>query len=109
MPLIVKDKKYPLPGEGSEKAATGRELVEIESHFDLDGLMLLMSMSQEKPPKGYTKAKAMYAMVWIVLTRAGVVVSIADVLNDYAIDDFDFEEYEEDVKKAQAEDSETAE
>lgn len=101
MPLIVKGKSYLLPSEGSEKAPTGREIVEIESHFNLDGLILLTALSQDKPPVGYTKTKGMYALAWIALTRGGEVVSLEDVLNDYALDDFDFQE--EEVKKQEAE------
>lgn len=102
MPLVIKDKKYAMPGEGSEKSPTGREIVEIESHFNLDGLILLTALSQDKPPAGYTKTKGMYALAWIALTRAGEVLSIEDVLNDYSIDDFDFEE-EVKVKKVKTE------
>jgi hypothetical protein len=43
----------------------------------------------------------MYALAWIALTRGGEVVSLEDVLNDYALDDFDFQE--EEVKKQEAE------
>lgn len=101
MPLIVKGKSYSLPSEGSEKAPTGREIVEIESYFNLDGLILLTALTQDKPPAGYTKTKGMYALAWIALTRAGEILSLEDILNDYALDDFDFQE--EEVKKQKAE------
>ena len=95
MPLIIKDNKYPMPGETGQKGPTGRELVEIENYFQLDGLTLIASLSENKPPAGYTKVKAMYSLAWISLTRAGEVLSLADVLNDYAVDDIDFEEESE--------------
>lgn len=101
MPLIIKDKSYLLPSEGSEKAPTGKEIVEIETYFNLDGLILLTALSQDKPPVGYTKTKGMYALAWIALTRAGEVVSIDDVLKDYGLDEFDFVE-EEAAKKPKA-------
>lgn len=90
MPLIVKGKSYPLPSETNQKGPTGSEIIEIENHFNLDGLNLLSSLASDNPPAGYTKTKGIYAMAWIVLTRGKEVVSIQDVLNDYSIDDFDF-------------------
>lgn len=110
MPLIIKGKEYKLPNEGSEKGPTGQEIMEIESHFDnLDGLVLISSLGNEKFVKGYTKTKAMYSMAWIAMTRAGEVLSIADVLKDYSIDDFDVRWEEDDPKKEQTEIVETAE
>lgn len=106
MSLIIKGKKYTIPGEGNEKAATGKEIVEIENYFNLDGLVLFQSMIMDKPPAGYSKTKAMYATAWMALTRAGEIVSIDDVLNDYSIDDFDFEaDGDDDPKKDQPDDS----
>lgn len=92
MPLTIKGKSYPLPKEAGQQGPTGKELIEIENHFNLDGLTLLGSLVDEKPPAGYTKAKAIYALAWIAMSRAGEIVSIADVLNDYAIDDLEFSE-----------------
>lgn len=103
MPVVIKGKKYTLPNDGNEPGPTGAELVEIEDYFNLDGLILISSLAQEKPPIGYTKTKAIYAMAWIALTRAGEIVSISDVLKDYSIDDFDMSEEEEDPKKAESE------
>lgn len=110
MPLIIKGKEYILPNEGSEKGPTGQEIMEIENHFDdLDGLVLISSLSNQKFVKGYTKTKAMYSMAWIAMTRAGEVLSIADILKDYSIDDFDIRWEDDDPKKDLAEVVETAE
>lgn len=109
MPLIIKGKEYQLPNEGTEKGPTGAEIIEIENYFNLDGLMLISSLGQEKPPVGYTKTKAMYSMAWIAITRAGEILSLHDVLKDYSIDDFDVKWEEEDPKKVVAESSEVAE
>lgn len=109
MPLIIKGKEYSLPNEGTEKGPTGQELVEIENYFNLDGLILISSLAQEKPPVGYTKTKAMYSMAWIAMTRAGEILSINDILKDYSIDDFDIRWEEDDPKKDLAEASETVE
>ena len=109
MPLIIKGKEYQIPNEGTEKGPTGAEIVEIENYFNLDGLILISSLAQEKPPVGYTKTKAMFAMAWIAMSRAGEILSLHDVLKDYSIDDFDVKWEEEDPKKAVAEDSEMAE
>lgn len=109
MPLIIKGKEYNLPNEGTERGPTGLEITEIENYFNLDGLMLISSLGQEKPPVGYTKTKAMYSMAWIAMTRAGEILSLHDVLKDYSIDDFDVKWEDEDPKKAVTESSEVAE
>lgn len=103
MPVVIKGKKYTLPNDGTEQGPTGAELVEIEDYFNLDGLILISSLAQENPPKGYTRTKAIFAMAWIALTRAGEIVSITDVLKDYSIDDFDMYEEDEDTKKVESE------
>jgi hypothetical protein len=107
MPIIIRDKTYPVPGEEGVKGPTGTELAAIEDHYDLDGVMLISSLAQENPPKHYTRAKAIYSMAWIVLTRAGEIVSIKDVLDEYSIDDFAWPE--EEPKKEVTESSEMAE
>lgn len=107
MPIIIRDKTYPVPGEEGVKGPTGTELTVIEDHYDLDGVLLISSLAQENPPKHYTRAKAIYAMAWIVLTRAGEIVSMKDVLDEYSIDDFSWSEDE--PKKELTESSETAE
>lgn len=99
MSLIIKGTKYTMPGEKNEKAVTGKEIIEIEDYFNLDGLVLFQSMAMEKPPVGYSRTKAMYATAWVVLTRAGEIVSIDDVLCEYSIEDFDYEDEVEDPKK----------
>ena len=93
MPLQIAGKTYPLPKEGNQPAPTGREIIELESYFNLDGLTLLSTLSPEaKQIPGYTKTKAFYALAWIAMTRAGEVLSIGDLLNDVAIDDIVFVE-----------------
>lgn len=89
MALNIRGKSYPLPKENGTPAPTGREIIEIENYFQLDGMSLLAALSVEegKERPGYTKAKAVYALAWICMTRAGEIVSIADVLNEYGIDE----------------------
>lgn len=92
MPLEIKGKKYPLPKESNQPAPTGREILEIEKFFDLDGLTLLSTLATDaKQLPGYTKTKAFYALAWIAMNRGGEIVSISDLLNDVAIDDIKFE------------------
>jgi hypothetical protein len=107
MPIIIRGKSYPVPGEQGVKGPTGTELAAIEDHYELDAVMLISSLAQENPPKHYTRAKAIFAMCWIVLTRDGQILSITDVSDEYSIDDFSWPE--EEPKKAQAESSEMAE
>lgn len=91
MPLQIRGKIYAIPKEGKEPGPTGREIIEIEDHFQIDGLKLLELLGDEDVSKivGYSRAKAYYAMAWICMTRGGEVLSIADVLNDYSIDEFE--------------------
>ena len=90
MPIKIKNTVYPLPGENNSQGFTGREIIEIEEHFGLDGLTLISALSSMTPlVKGYTRAKALYSVAWICLTRAGEVVSLADVLNDVSINDIE--------------------
>jgi hypothetical protein len=101
MPLVIKDKSYAMPNESGQKGPTGKEIIELENYFQLDGLLILTSLASDNPPVGYTKIKGMYSLAWICLTRAGEVVSLEDVLNDYSLDDFDFQE-EAETKKPEA-------
>lgn len=89
MPISVRGKVYPAPGEGDQPGMLGKELTAIEDHFGLDAMTLIGTLSDEKPSPypGYTKAKAMFAFAWICLTRGGEILSIQDVLDEYAIDD----------------------
>jgi hypothetical protein len=107
MPLVIKGKSYSLPHEAGQRGPTGSEIIEIENYFNLDGLILISSLAQDKPPVGYTKTRAMFAIAWIAMIRAGEILSLNDILNDYSIDDFDFVE-EEEPKKDLTESSETA-
>lgn len=87
MPIKIQDKSYKVPGEGNEPNIKGSEIIEIEEHFGLDGLTLLGLLDPSaKPVKGYSYAKALFSLAWVVKNRAGEVCSIADVLNDVSID-----------------------
>ena len=93
MPLMIRDKSYSLPKENGTSSPTGREIIEIENHFGLDGLTLLGTLSPDSTERpGYSKVKALYALAWICMTRAGEIVSIADILNEYGIDEIKPEE-----------------
>jgi hypothetical protein len=91
MPLQIRGTTYAIPKEGNEPGPTGREIIEIEDHFELDGLKLMEILGSDGPSgiPGYTRAKAYYAMAWICMTRKGEILSIADVLNEYSIDEFE--------------------
>jgi hypothetical protein len=99
MPLLIKGKEYPLPTENGSSNLTGKELIEIENQFQLDGLELMKVFSQGKEKPGYTQVKALFAIAWVCLTRAGEILSINDVLNDYAVDDFGLTEKDEPKKR----------
>lgn len=95
MPLLIKGTKYVAPGEHGTAGPTGEEIMQIEDHFGLDGLKIfetLINPDKERP--GYTIAKAMYATAWICRTRAGEIVSIADVLKDTSVDQIEDLGYE---------------
>lgn len=106
MPLIVRGKSYVLPEENDTQAPTGEEIIAIEDAFDLDGLTLLATLSSPEASKirGYTRVKALYALAWITMTRAGDVLSVQDVLKEYGIDELEFqvEESGADTKKEAA-------
>lgn len=91
MPLIIKGESYILPTEDKTQGPTGREVIEIEDHFGLDGLTLLGVLGEDEahPNPAYSKVKALYALAWICLTRAGKVMSISDVLDTYSIDEIE--------------------
>lgn len=93
MPLKINDKTYKLPGDGLQ-GVTLAEVVAIEDHFrGLDGWTLLgVADGSGDAAAGYTRVKAIAAWTWIAMTRAGEVLSIADVLNDYAVNEILFEE-----------------
>lgn len=89
MPLEIKGKVYAAPNEGDQPGITGREIIEIEDHFGLDGLTLIRVLAEEGLPrqKGYTRAKALFALAWVCMVRGGEVVSLDDVLNDLSLGD----------------------
>lgn len=101
MPLNIRGTLYTIPKEGNEPGPTGREIIEIEEHFDLDGLRLLEVLGDSEPSKlpRYSRAKAIYAMAWICMSRAGEILSISDLLNEYSIDEFAAAEEDEDESK----------
>ena len=100
MPIQIRGKVYAAPNETGQPGVLGKELVEIEEHFGLDGITLLGTLESNDPSKfpGYTKSKALFAFTWICLTRGGEVLSIQDVLNDYSLDEI-MDISEEEIKK----------
>ena len=90
MALQIRGTNYVIPGENGSAGPTGREIIEIELAFGLDGLELLGVLASDKPHPNaaYSKTKAMYAVAWICKTRAGEIVSIDDVLNQFSINEF---------------------
>lgn len=102
MTLSVRGETFVLPGENNTQNVTGREIIEIEDAFGLDGLTLLELLGvDENDPKykphpnpKYTKVKALYAVTWVAMSRAGKVLSIDDVLNTYGIDEISSEDSE---------------
>lgn len=98
MPLVVRSKIYTIPKEAGSSGPTGKEIVEIENYFGLDGLRLIGTLAPSAVETvGYTKTKALYALAWIAMTRAGEILSIDDILNEYSIDELDFQD--EDASK----------
>jgi len=100
MALVLRGENYPMPGEDNQPGPTGREIIQIEDGFGLDGLTLLSILGEDEPhpnPK-YSKVKALYALTWICLTRAGKILSIDDVLNTYSIEEIGVED--PDLKKS---------
>lgn len=88
MPLNLRGKTYIIPNEGNQPSPSGAEIIEIEDYFGLDGLRLLSSLQPSAVEiKGYTKTKALYAIAWIALRRAGEVLSLEDILNDYNVEE----------------------
>ena len=105
MPISISGKSYVAPGENGTPQLVGDELMAIEDHFGLDGLRLFAALENpDKAPKGYTIAKALYSLAWVCRTRAGEVVSIADVLTDTAAGEIVLEEAtDEDPKEVATE------
>lgn len=100
MPINIRGKVYAAPNEAGQPGVLGKELVEIEDHFGLDGITLLGTLENNEPSKfaGYTKSKALFAFTWICLTRGGEIVSIQDVLDEYSLDEI-VDVTEEEAKK----------
>jgi hypothetical protein len=90
MPLNIRGESFLLPTENNTPGPTGREVITIEETFGLDGLTLLGTLADGDklyPNPAYSKVKALYALAWICMTRAGKILSIDDVLNTYSIDE----------------------
>ena len=89
MPIVIRGESFLMPSEAGSSAPTGREIITIEEGFGLDGLILLSTLASDTPHPNpaYSKVKALYALAWIAMSRAGKIVSIDDVLNTYGIDE----------------------
>ena len=107
MPIIIRGETFELPGENNTQNVTGREIIAIEEAFGLDGLTLLGILGEDEtspmykphPNPAYSKVKALYALTWVCMTRAGKILSIDDVLNNYGIDEITSTE-SDDLKKS---------
>jgi len=111
MPLIVRGESFNLPGENDTQNVTGREIIAIEDAFGLDGLTLLGILGEDEtdpmhkphPNPAYSKIKALYALTWVCMTRAGKILSLDDVLNNYGIDEISSTDSDEAKKLPTAE------
>ena len=108
MPLKIKGKEYAAPNEAGTPGLTGRELIEIEDYFKLDGLSLMATLTGDDKSiaRGYTRAKAIFALAWVCMARAGEPVSLSDVLDDVALGDIELMDDDDESGKGQMLDSE---
>ena len=104
MPIIIKGETFTIPSEAGTPALTGREIVGIEDAFGLDGLTLMRVIGEdsEHPNPKYTQSKALYALAWVVMNRAGKKLSMDEVLDGYTIEDFNVTDSPADSPKAEA-------
>lgn len=111
MPLEIKGKVYAAPNEGDQPGITGREIIEIEDYFGLDGLTLIRVLAEDGVPrqKGYTRAKALFALAWVCMARGGEIVSLEDVLNDLSLGDISIVDDEEDNDSGKGEEANSLE
>ena len=87
MPLNIRGTEYLIPGENDTPRPTGREIIEIEEFFGLDGITLLGSLFTANPPVGYTKIKALLAMAWIAMNRTDNKIGLAELADEYGFDE----------------------
>lgn len=92
MPLLIAGKPYPIPTDPGQKGLNGEELEGIEAHFGIDALALLALDEDAAPKVGYTQSRRIYSLAWISLNRGGIHTSLSEVMRDYALDEFGFEE-----------------
>jgi hypothetical protein len=92
MPLLIAGKPYPIPTDPGQKGLNGEELEGIEAHFGIDALVLLALDDDAAPKAGYTSSRRIYSLAWIALNRGGVHASLSEVMRDYALNDFGFQE-----------------
>lgn len=111
MPLKIKGTTYTAPSEAGTSGLTGRELIEIEDYFKLDGLTLMATLAgdDKSVARGYTRAKAIFALAWVCMSRAGEPVSISDVLDDLSLGDIDIVDDEEDNDSGKGEEANSLE
>lgn len=99
MPLKIGDKEYVMPGEKGTPRVLGEETNAIEDEFGLDAMLLFQVLADpSKAAKGYTISKALLALAWVCRSRAGEIVSVADVVKDTAPGDIDIDPEDEDPK-----------
>lgn len=101
MPLKIGDKEYVMPGENGTPRITGEETIAIEDEFGIDAILLfLVLQNPDKAPKGYTISKALLALAWVCRSRAGEIVSLADVIKDTAPGDIEIDSEENPKEQA---------
>lgn len=95
MPFIARGTSYPLPKEDGRTGPTGSEIDTIETHFGVDYYQLMSMLAPVEegatPPPvrpGYTANRALFALAWLAMHRADPSLSIADVMDEYATDEF---------------------
>lgn len=92
MPLVLRETRYPLPGEGHEQSITGRELIAIEDAFGVDALTLLSSLSPDIPERpGYTRSKALFALAWVAVHRVNKDMTLDAMLDTVSVDELEIE------------------
>jgi len=117
MPLTLRGKSYPIAGESGQPGASGRELMAIESTLGVDALTLVNTkfgpgsdgIMPPPPEPGITRAKKIYAVAWIAVSRAEPETKFPEFLDDVAIEEFDIEDEENPTKAASPEAASDAE
>lgn len=98
MPLEIKGKTYTAPSENGTPGFTGREMVEIEDYFKLDAMSLMSTLAgnERMVAQGYTRTKAIFALAWVTLSRAGEPYSLSDVLDELSLSDINIVDTDDD-------------